>query len=116
MNLILYAVLALAVMGMIGTGVYKVKQWGGNEVRAELQPQIDSCHAAVQKQNDAVAALKAEGDRRIAAATKGVAKAQEGTKKARTEAERLRVLAGTQAEPSSCPAAQGVAEVRKGLQ
>jgi len=36
-NLILYAVLALAVMGMIGTGVYKVKKWGGDEVRQEWQ-------------------------------------------------------------------------------
>lgn len=35
MNIIVYVVLALAVMGMIGTGVYKVKQWGGDEVRAE---------------------------------------------------------------------------------
>jgi hypothetical protein len=35
MNLILYAVLALVIMGMIGTGVYKVKKWGGDEVRAE---------------------------------------------------------------------------------
>ena len=35
MNLIVYAVLALAVMGMIGTGVYNVKKWGGDEVRAE---------------------------------------------------------------------------------
>lgn len=35
MNLVLYAVLALAVMGMIGTGVYQVKEWGADEVRAE---------------------------------------------------------------------------------
>ena len=35
MGLLAYGILALAVMGMVGTGVYKVKQWGGNEVRAE---------------------------------------------------------------------------------
>ena len=35
MSLIAYGLIALAVMGAIGTGVYKVKQWGGNEVRAE---------------------------------------------------------------------------------
>ena len=35
MQIIVYAVLALAVMGMIGTGVYKVKQWGAEEVRVE---------------------------------------------------------------------------------
>ena len=32
---IVYAFLALALMGAIGTGVYKVKQWGANEVRLE---------------------------------------------------------------------------------
>ena len=35
MNLLLYGFLALSILGMIGGGVYKVKQWGGNEVRAE---------------------------------------------------------------------------------
>ena len=35
MGLLAYGILALAIMGMVGTGVYKVKQWGGNEVRAE---------------------------------------------------------------------------------
>ena len=37
---IVYALLALAVMGAIGTGVYKVKQWGANEVRAEWNEAI----------------------------------------------------------------------------
>lgn len=40
MNLLLYGLLTLAVMGMVGTGVYKVKQWGANEVRAEWQEQV----------------------------------------------------------------------------
>lgn len=30
---IVYALIALAVMGAIGTGVYKVKQWGASEVQ-----------------------------------------------------------------------------------
>ena len=34
-RLLLYGFLALSILGMIGTGVYKVKQWGANEVRAE---------------------------------------------------------------------------------
>ena len=36
MQLIAYGLLALALLGAIGTGVYKVKQWGGDEVRAEV--------------------------------------------------------------------------------
>lgn len=35
MNLLIYGLLALAVLGLIGTGVYKVKQWGAEEVRTE---------------------------------------------------------------------------------
>ena len=35
MSLLAYAIAAIVVMGMIGTGVYKVKQWGAGEVRAE---------------------------------------------------------------------------------
>lgn len=37
MGLLAYGLIALAVMGAIGTGVYQVKQWGGNEVRAEWE-------------------------------------------------------------------------------
>ena len=57
MNLILYAVLALAVMGMIGTGVYKVKKWGGDEVRQEWQ----AAEAAARKK-EAEASAKAAKD------------------------------------------------------
>lgn len=35
MNLLVYGLVALAVMGMVGAGVYKVKAWGAAEVRAE---------------------------------------------------------------------------------
>ena len=35
MTILAYAFAAIALLGMIGGGVYKVKQWGGNEVRAE---------------------------------------------------------------------------------
>ncbi len=34
-SLLLYGILALSIMAAIGTGVYKVKQWGADEVRAE---------------------------------------------------------------------------------
>jgi hypothetical protein len=56
-NLIVYAVLALAVLGMIGTGFYKVKQWGGNEVRAEW----DEAKAETRKR-EAEASAKAAAE------------------------------------------------------
>jgi nitric oxide reductase large subunit len=74
MGIIVYAVLALAVMGMIGTGVYKVKQWGGDEVRAELQPRVDAAEGRLkalaeetaQKQAQSAQALrKAEGRAKV---------------------------------------------------
>ena len=32
-KVLVYGFLALSLMGMIGTGIYKVKQWGANEVQ-----------------------------------------------------------------------------------
>lgn len=34
--MLLYGFLALALLGAIGTGVYKLKEWGADEVRAEV--------------------------------------------------------------------------------
>ena len=62
MRLLIYGIVALSILGMIGTGVYKVKQWGANEVRAEWAQ-------AVKEQNEketaaiAVASTKREEDR-----------------------------------------------------
>lgn len=42
-KVLVYGFLILSLMGMIGTGVYKVKQWGYNEAKAE-------CLAAAAKQ------------------------------------------------------------------
>ena len=36
MSILAYAVAAIVLLGMIGTGVYKVKEWGAGEVRAEV--------------------------------------------------------------------------------
>lgn len=43
--LLLYALAALAIMAVIGTAVYQVKQWGYNEAKAE-------CEAAAKAQRD----------------------------------------------------------------
>ena len=61
-NLIVYAVLALAVMGMIGTGVYKVKKWGADEVRQEVAAR-DATALEAQRMKSFAAATSLAGDR-----------------------------------------------------
>ena len=74
MNLILYAVLALAVMGMIGTGVYKVKQWGAEEVRTEWaaanKKAAEDAETERKRQDSIRAAQDKEATRRLADARK----------------------------------------------
>ena len=91
-TLVIYALVALAVMGAIGTGVYKVKQWGGHEVRAELQPKVEACERELKKQNEAVDALAAEGAKKQAAASKAIAKAEAKAKVWDDQAKRLTAL------------------------
>jgi hypothetical protein len=72
----------------------------------------------IEVQNRAVEALEAEGKARQARAAEGLKKAQEGTKAARSEAERLKTLAKAENAPTgieACPAGAAVAEIRKGL-
>ena len=57
MNLLLYGFLALAILGAVGTGVYKVKQWGANEVRAEWNEAI-----ATQREEDIQRSMVAAGN------------------------------------------------------
>ena len=62
MQIIIYAVLAIAIMGMVGTGVYKVKQWGGNEVRAEWTAANEKARAE-EAAKSAAAAKELEAER-----------------------------------------------------
>ena len=57
MQLIAYGLIALALLGAIGTGVYKVKKWGGDEVRAEWA----AANEAARKR-EAEASAKAAAD------------------------------------------------------
>jgi len=61
-SLILYAVIFLAVAGVIGGGVYKVKKWGGDEVRAEWE--ADKAAARKREQELSAFAAKALADER----------------------------------------------------
>ena len=62
MNLLLYGFVALAIMAAVGTGVYKVKKWGADEVRAEWSAANDKARAEEAAKGDA-AAKGLEADR-----------------------------------------------------
>ena len=64
MNLLLYGFLALAILGAIGTGVYKVKQWGANEVRAEWKAANETARESERLKSFAAATgLQSDRDR-----------------------------------------------------
>lgn len=107
----IYLYIAAAIAFIALGGYAKIQNSG----KLEAQAEVSACNTKIEAQNLAVQQLKAEGDRRVAAAGKGIAKAAKATAKARSEAERLRVLASQPGTAGSCPAGEGVAEVRAGL-
>ena len=115
LGLLGYGLLALGILGTLAGIGYSIRKAGADAVRAELEPKIAACQTAVEAQNQAIAATKAEGDRRIAAAAKGAAQARRDAQGAISEAERLRTITRTPAPAGSCPAGSAVAEVRKGF-
>ena len=65
MSLLAYAAAAIVLLGMVGTGIYKVKQWGGNEVRAEWNAANEKARAEEAAKSEAAAkALEAERAKR----------------------------------------------------
>lgn len=115
LTLLPYLVGFLAVAGVVGTAYHTVKKSGYTEAQAELQPQIDACQADLTKANEAALAVKAEGDRRIAAAAKGAAQARRQAAGAISEAARLRTLTTPGKAPQNASCESAVAEVRRGL-
>lgn len=105
----LYIVVAIAFAGL---GAYAKIEHSG---KLEAEAQVAERDAKITAQNAAIATTKADGDRRVAEAQKGIAKAATASQAARNEAERLRVASRTPAKPSACPAGDAVAEIRKGL-
>lgn len=105
----LYIVVAIAFAAVSG---YAAIEHSG-KVAAEAE--LGACNTKIVSQNAAIATTKADGDRRVAEASKGVAKATKATQAARTEAERLAELLKNPPKPGACPAASGVAEIRRGL-
>ena len=120
-SLIVYGIMAAIVAGAFATTYVKGRTAGKEAVTAVLQPKLDACAGQVkalgsqiEAQNRAVDALKAEGDARVARATKDAASAKLAASGAISEAARLRAASKAGAN-GACPAADGVAEVRKGL-
>lgn len=56
-DLLIYAVVAIVLLGMVGVGVYKVKKWGADEVRAEWEEA-----KTVQREEEIQRSLKAATD------------------------------------------------------
>ena len=105
----------IVLIGSLAGFVAMERKAGGDSVRSELQPKLTKCEADVEAQNQAILATKAEGDRRVAAASKGIARARTEAKAAISEAERLRTASKGSAPLGACPAASAAAEFRKGL-
>jgi len=107
----LYIYIGVALAFLALGAVAKIEHSG----KLEAQAQVAERDAKIGAQNAAIATTKAEGDRRVAAASQGVVKATQATAKARNEAERLRVAGRAPTMPSACPAGDAVKEVRAGL-
>ena len=116
LGLLGYGLVALGILGMLGSIVYKIREGGADSVRAELLPQLQSCQASVKAQNDALAALKAEADKKQAMASQALAKASESAKVWEDNAARLRAVLTAprksgEAAPTSC--VEAWKEIRK---
>ena len=101
-KVLVYGFLALSLMGMIGTGVYKVKQWGYNEAKAE-------CIEAAQKQR-----LKEESQ--IGKAETALVKDRAKTKVIyRNIKEQVAVYVDRPVYSTNCIDADGVRDINRAL-
>ena len=112
----------VALIGALVGFVHMERKAGADAERVKWEPQVAACKASnkdlegkLEAQNKAISELKAEGDRRVAAASKGIARARTEAKAAISEAERLRTASKSSAPPGACPAASAATELRRGL-
>lgn len=109
-GLLVYGLLALAILGALGGIGYSIRKAGYDAAEAKYLPQIEQCHGEIKRQNDAVAALKAESDRKQARAAQALAGATQRARTWEDNAARLRAVltaprkAG-EAAPTTCEAA-----------
>ena len=91
--------------------------WGAWERHSKetAEAKVETLETRLDAQNKAVAALKAEGDRRVAQATKGIAASAKVTQAAVSEAARLRKAGEGSTPPGPCPAGIATDKIRAGL-
>jgi predicted negative regulator of RcsB-dependent stress response len=109
--------LLVAAVGYLNWRLESVKQ-ARHKDAVSYEAKIVSLEGSLAAQNEAIAQLGRESADRKANAQKAVREAQESTKAARTESERLKTLAKAENAPTgieACPAGAAVAEIRKGL-
>lgn len=119
-TLLIYALVGIAALGAVGGFVAYERKAGADAVRAELQPKLEASQAQatglaaeIKRQNDAVAALEAEGARKAKESAQALAKAEGKARVWQDNATRLqRVLTARKPDgPKDCKAAWE--EIRK---
>lgn len=122
-GLLAYGIVGLAIIATLAGVAWKIRQAGYAAAVEDYRPKLEACakradalEGALATQERAVQALKAEGDARVAKAAEGLRRAVTEAQGARSEAARLRALAGTLREPTACPAGEAVKAIREGLQ
>ena len=112
-SLILYAVLALAILATLSGIAYKIRESGKDAVRAELQPKLDSCQADIKRQNDAVEALRAESAKKQATTAAALVKAEKKAKVWDDQAKRLTAVLATRKPTDATDCKAAWQEIRK---
>jgi len=91
-GLLLYGLVALGILGALGGMAYSVRKAGYDAATAELQPKIDAAHNEIRKQNEAIAAWKADADRRAKEAASALKAASARASTWEANASRLRAV------------------------
>lgn len=104
-SLILYAVMFLAVAGVIGGAYHTVKKAGADEVRAELQPKLDAAQQQIKAQNEAVEKLRQEASRKASEGARALKDATARGKVWEDNALRLQAAIQRKDAPTDCVAA-----------
>ena len=112
----------VALIGALVGFVHMERKAGADAERVKWEPQVAACKASnkalkgkLETQNKAIAELRAEGDRRVAAASKGIAASAKVTQAAVSEAARLRALHDGETPAGPCPAGIATDKIRAGL-
>lgn len=109
-GLIVYAVLALGILGMLAGIGYSIRKAGADAVRAELQPKLEACGAEVEKHNQAARVMAEESAKRQAAAAHALRVASSKAKVWEDNAAKLRDALTNRkpTDPQDCKAAWDV--------